>query len=974
MLSRRTAELVVQLAEDTLDPEAGFDMAAGLVTFGVDQETWQDLGLRAAALLERGNDPALGVRLIASIPDEDVQLHLREIAQRTDERVGLEAARVVRARTGAGNDPLAPHVAALLQRAADPEDTEAFRALACLPLEHYDVPPSAFDAGISAENAATRFWASIGLAKAGVTQAVLDLLDTLPDDPPPFLWGDPWSAYDAIAGAAPVSTALAIELADRYSPGLNRDQRLLIAALTGRWDVDGEELTVQPPGQPAPGRPLELDPFELDVISDLLSDYVLLAEPMELSVDEIATLGRADAGRLLSRLTERTMAAGADDVLELGNLTMRVASQFPDADIAVGPLVDRFAQDPTTMPRTQLGAVLARGNHEELAAAIVEAARSASAQTRTELAGLLRDAASADGGATPTLGSGPGAPPPSPPRAADAVRPTAAADLPKEAYPLLDAPPVVVARVPFDVTIGLSEFVQQTGTETAGAIPTRHLASGAAMLTLEAELVVDPKSLTLHGNGAQSVAHLTVSAATPFPRTTITLVAQTAPELLPERTLRLIVRAGSRVVGLASRSLVVVDTENQRASAAGPGSPTRNMLNLRPLLREKTAPDLVVGIYRSDEKADTYIWDIHPLTSTVRLADDDRRTRIPPTAGDYSGYVRRIVAAKGARPRSTYSALVGYGDMVAQAMPRALRDLIVNLVGAGETPPSVLLLTEEAFVPWELAAFVDNPLRSVAGGDSPFLGAHTAISRWPCTTDGPPPGPSVGLSADRRAVLTADYAEVKYAEALPHAYAEALQFSEAYPPTTAVEPHREAVEAILEGSVPVDLLHVALHGQFDQAAQEDGLVLLRADGAGGHERDFLTALSIGGLRNRTTTPFVFLNACQVGAGNEVLGSYAGLAAAVLRTGASGVVAPLWNIDDTVAATIADRFYSEALGTPRVPVAEVLRRIRAEYTLDAVLANPETVTATFAAYQFFGHPQFELRLPQAAHPEEDSPHG
>ena len=46
--------------------------------------------------------------------------------------------------------------------------------------------------------------------------------------------------------------------------------------------------------------------------------------------------------------------------------------------------------------------------------------------------------------------------------------------------------------------------------------------------------------------------------------------------------------------------------------------------------------------------------------------------------------------------------------------------------------------------------------------------------------------------------------------------------------------------------------------------------------------------------------FVFLNACQVGAGQRVLGDYAGLATAFLSAGAAGVVAALWNVHDLAA--------------------------------------------------------------------------
>lgn len=1022
MLSRESAELALRLAEEVLDQEAAFDIAAGLVTFGVDSASWRDVGLRTARLLERGDDAALGVNLIASIPGAPVRSHLEDLARREGEAVGLEAAKVVRDGV-TGDDPLAPHVAELLERVSDPTDVAAFRALACLDLDRLDVPRATFAAGRKAADPTVRFWAAVAAAKSGDTQAALDLLETLAEDPPPFFFGDPWSAYGEVAAAAPVPAALASALAERYTTDLDRDQSLVIGALTGRWDAEGRELAFPAANPPSAAPRAGLDELDLDVVSDLVLQGVLLAEPARVGPDKIAGLGPADAGRLLSRLAEQTMQATGHDRLELGNLTMRVTALISRADVSVSSLVDSFAEDPTSMFRIQLGAVLARGNHDELAAAVVDAARGASPATQAELAGLLRDTATcAATGATPLQGSGPGlavpappapppltppppvvaysrppldpssGPPPQAPRGASGgwlrrlsrLRPsrrgprgqrpasTRHEDLPVEAHPLLDAPSAVVARVPFEVRIGLTEFARQTGTETAGAIPTRQLAAGGDRLLVAVELVVDPSSLTLAPSSSYPLTvTLEMTARTPFPSVTVTLEAQTSPELLAERTLRLLFRVDGRVVGLAKRRVVVVDTEDQLSAVPDAPPLSRQMLDLRPLLREK-APDLVVGVYRSDESADTFVWDVYPLASTHRLTDDDdRRTRIPTDARDHAGYIRRTVAAKGATPLGTYRALAGYGEVVARTMPKALRRLLVSLVAGQETAPSLLLLTEEALVPWELAVLQDPPLRSTAGGEALFLGAHVTISRWPCDQDGPPAGPSVQLSVDRRAVLTADYAGVMNAAELPQAQAEALRFSANYAPTTALEARRDQVEAVLEGTIPVDLLHVALHGQFDASTQEDGLVLLRPDGMGGHEREFLTALSVGGLlRNQATTPFVFLNACQAGAGNEVLGTYAGLAVAVLRTGASGVVAPLWNIDDTVAATLADRFYAGALGARPVAVAELLRQFRADYTLAAVQADPEGVTATFLAYQFFGHPLFELRLDRPADSPED----
>ena len=104
----------------------------------------------------------------------------------------------------------------------------------------------------------------------------------------------------------------------------------------------------------------------------------------------------------------------------------------------------------------------------------------------------------------------------------------------------------------------------------------------------------------------------------------------------------------------------------------------------------------------------------------------------------------------------------------------------------------------------------------------------------------------------------------------------------------------------------------------------------------------------------TSGPFVFLNACQVGSGNEVLGDYAGMAASFLYAGAAAVVAPLWSIDDGVARTIAEHFYEQAFAG--IAPAEILRSERASFGAGATTPT----SSASLAYQFFGHPSLRLR--------------
>ena len=96
-----------------------------------------------------------------------------------------------------------------------------------------------------------------------------------------------------------------------------------------------------------------------------------------------------------------------------------------------------------------------------------------------------------------------------------------------------------------------------------------------------------------------------------------------------------------------------------------------------------------------------------------------------------------------------------------------------------------------------------------------------------------------------------------------------------------------------------DVVHAALHGKYDAQGGQEGIVLLRRKAPPAPTAQFLTPtmLEAGTLPHG---PFVFLNACQVASDETVLGDYAGFASTLLRIGAGGVVAPLWNVRDDIA--------------------------------------------------------------------------
>ena len=254
--------------------------------------------------------------------------------------------------------------------------------------------------------------------------------------------------------------------------------------------------------------------------------------------------------------------------------------------------------------------------------------------------------------------------------------------------------------------------------------------------------------------------------------------------------------------------------------------------------------------------------------------------------------------------------------------------------------PTILFLSAEPYVPWELA-LVDPPLDPSL---PPFLSAQATVGRWVLGQRRPPLPPPLELTVHGLAAVSGVY-ELPGWQRLVAAEAEAADLVAAHH-AAAVTADTAGVLGLLHGEPPADVIHFAVHGSYGAEPGADGLILID-----GQTLDPLVVLGTP-LHGH---PFVFLNACQVGGGDQLLGDQAGLAAAFLSAGASAVIAPLWSIDDQLARQIAARFYTRALKGD--PPAEILRTERA-----AFLDDPATVSSTYMAYQYFGHPGLRLEVP------------
>jgi CHAT domain/FHA domain/TIR domain len=518
----------------------------------------------------------------------------------------------------------------------------------------------------------------------------------------------------------------------------------------------------------------------------------------------------------------------------------------------------------------------------------------------------------------------------------------------RQAYPLVKAPDVVVVDEPFNVMVGIATRRDRTLIGTGGFAVTGDTA-------LDVMLTFDPASLRLDG---ESRFTLGITSDDPYPARVVQFTALDGDELIDERRIGVHYLRDGAVVGIAWRLIVAVPSAGDIARTRVPATRERELLDLSSVLIEDP-PDLVLAVYRADTAAvGDYVWSAYPAAAEIMVPDHKRAENI----GDPTAFPQSIgaeVARTGpGQGGALYDFLLGTGKRIGRKIPAAMQQAIRTVAERADraTAASVLLFTEDPYVPWELAVF-QPPLRTDFGGDSPFLGAHVAIGRWPLTETRPRPIPRRSVEVEGRAVLTARYVGVTRWPQLPEAEEEAASIAAAYPGTVTIEPLYSKVMDCLRGDPGVDVLHVALHGQFDPAAIDQGLVLLAPRAGGEYVAQYLKPQHVESVTMLRPT-FVFLNACQVGAGQRVLGDYAGLAAAFLSAGAAGVVAALWNVNDVVARGVAEQFY-RALDADGEPVAEVLRQTRVRYTRQNAETEPDGRATTLVAYQFFGHPRLRL---------------
>jgi hypothetical protein len=144
-------------------------------------------------------------------------------------------------------------------------------------------------------------------------------------------------------------------------------------------------------------------------------------------------------------------------------------------------------------------------------------------------------------------------------------------------------------------------------------------------------------------------------------------------------------------------------------------------------------------------------------------------------------------------------------------------------------------------------------------------------------------------------------------------------------------------------------LHIASHGGFSHISEDCSAILLE-NNEFINIYNFLGAKIQGHIYNNR--PAFFFNACHSGRQSWTLAGLGGWPNHLIKSGASLVLAPMWEVEDYLASKFAKTFYQELLDS-KVTIGEAVRRSR------LAVKNINDPTFTWLAYSVYAHPNAQI---------------
>lgn len=269
-------------------------------------------------------------------------------------------------------------------------------------------------------------------------------------------------------------------------------------------------------------------------------------------------------------------------------------------------------------------------------------------------------------------------------------------------------------------------------------------------------------------------------------------------------------------------------------------------------------------------------------------------------------------------------------------VPDAFKEEYVNLeeLGAADTVRTVLITTDEPWIPWEMVKPYREDPRTRRRVEFPFLSERFQISRW-LVGYGP-----FGRAKVENVALVVPKLNLQYTGGEGDSFAamKARNVAVSEPLKT-----RSAVLNLLRNG-SAQLLHFATHAYFNEDAPNASAVVLedgRLTPDDLSDTDVINAL-------RDLRPIVFLNACESGRLDFRMSGLSGWAEQLVRqVRATAFIGTLWEVRDDLAAAFSVKFYAELLDGKTIGESFHAARLHVK-ALDET--NP-----TWLAYTLYANP-------------------
>jgi hypothetical protein len=252
---------------------------------------------------------------------------------------------------------------------------------------------------------------------------------------------------------------------------------------------------------------------------------------------------------------------------------------------------------------------------------------------------------------------------------------------------------------------------------------------------------------------------------------------------------------------------------------------------------------------------------------------------------------------------------------------------------------SIMVISTEPFIPWELVLLKDPASKKPSPGDK-FL-CEMGLLRW---LYGWQPTENLLIRETMARYVIPDYlnpARKLTAPDLEKTYLEKNLGA------TKVVPTADEVEKILNERSGFDLLHFSCHAEVETDNIVNGKLILQDEPAGNQFVDtYLTQDVVEELEEfADPRPLIFLSACNAGKLGKKLSGFGGFAKAFLDAGAGAFVGALWSIEENAAYVFMKAWYDQLKAGKTLAEATVLARQQASSEGDA----------TYLAYVVYGHP-------------------